>query len=99
MGEEVENKIIINYSDIPNFPISTVEGHKSRFIFGTLNNKKVAVMQGRFHFYEGYKMQEVVFPVWVMKALGNKQADCYQCCWRSKQELYTRRFDADKRSY
>ncbi|MDF2532669.1 MAG: punA [Clostridia bacterium] len=70
MGEEVENKIIINYSDIPNFPVSTVEGHKSRFIFGTLNNKKVAVMQGRFHFYEGYKMQEVVFPVWVMKALG-----------------------------
>jgi purine-nucleoside phosphorylase len=70
MGEEVENKIIINYSDIPNFPVSTVEGHKSRFIFGTLNNKKVAVMQGRFHFYEGYKMQEVVFPIWVMKALG-----------------------------
>lgn len=70
MGEEVENKIIINYSDIPNFPVSTVEGHKSRFIFGTLNGKKVAVMQGRFHFYEGYKMQEVVFPVWVMKALG-----------------------------
>jgi purine-nucleoside phosphorylase len=70
MGEEVENKIIIDYSDIPNFPVSTVEGHKSRFIFGTLNNKKVAVMQGRFHFYEGYKMQEVVFPVWVMRALG-----------------------------
>lgn len=70
MGEEVENKIIIEYSAIPNFPVSTVEGHKSRFIFGTLNNKKVAVMQGRFHFYEGYKMQEVVFPVWVMKALG-----------------------------
>jgi len=70
LGEEVENKIIIDYSDIPNFPVSTVEGHKSRFIFGTLNNKKVAVMQGRFHFYEGYKMQEVVFPVWVMKALG-----------------------------
>lgn len=70
LGEEVQDKIIINYSDIPNFPVSTVEGHKSRFIFGTLNNKKVAVMQGRFHFYEGYKMQEVVFPVWVMKALG-----------------------------
>lgn len=70
LGEEVEDKIIINYSDIPNFPISTVEGHKSRFIFGTLNGKKVAVMQGRFHFYEGYRMQEVVFPVWVMKSLG-----------------------------
>jgi purine-nucleoside phosphorylase len=70
LGEEVEDKIIIPYSDIPNFPISTVEGHKSRFIFGTLKGKKVAVMQGRFHFYEGYQMQEVVFPVWVMKSLG-----------------------------
>lgn len=70
LGEEVENKVIIDYSDIPHFPVSTVEGHKSRFIFGTLNGKNVAVMQGRFHFYEGYKMQEVVFPVWVMKALG-----------------------------
>lgn len=70
LGEEVADKIIINYSDIPNFPVSTVEGHKSRLVFGTLNNKKVAVMQGRFHYYEGYKMQEVVFPVWVMKALG-----------------------------
>lgn len=70
LGEEVADKIIIEYSDIPNFPVSTVEGHKSRLVFGTLNNKKVAVMQGRFHYYEGYKMQEVVFPVWVMNALG-----------------------------
>lgn len=70
MGEEVENPVIIEYKDIPNFPVSTVEGHKSRFIFGTLKGKKVAVMQGRFHYYEGYKLQEVVFPVWVMKALG-----------------------------
>ncbi len=70
MGEEVEDKIIIDYKDIPNFPVSTVEGHKSRFIFGTLNGKKVAVMQGRFHFYEGYQIQQTVFPVWVMKALG-----------------------------
>jgi len=70
LGEEVQDKVIIEYSDIPNFPISTVEGHKSRFIFGTLNNKKIAVMQGRFHYYEGYSMQDVVFPVWVMHALG-----------------------------
>ncbi len=70
MGEEVEDKIIIEYSDIPNFPVSTVEGHKSRFIFGTLGGKKVAVMQGRFHYYEGYHIQQTVFPVWVMKALG-----------------------------
>lgn len=72
LGEEVQDKIIIEYSKIPNFPVSTVEGHKSRFVFGTLMGKKVAVMQGRFHYYEGYKMQEVVFPVWVMKALGIK---------------------------
>ncbi len=70
LGEEVQDKVIIEYSDIPNFPVSTVEGHKSRFIFGTLNNKKIAVMQGRFHYYEGYSMQDVVFPVWVMHALG-----------------------------
>ena len=73
LGEEVENKTIIDYKDIPNFPVSTVEGHKSRFVFGDLNGKKVAVMQGRFHFYEGYKIQDVVFPVWVMRALGIKE--------------------------
>ncbi len=70
LGEEVEDKVYISYGDIPNFPVSTVEGHKGRFVFGTLMGRKVAVMQGRFHFYEGYKMQEVVFPIWVMKALG-----------------------------
>ena len=70
LGEEVENKTIIEYKDIPNFPVSTVEGHKSRFVFGEMNGKKVAVMQGRFHYYEGYDIQDVVFPVWVMKAIG-----------------------------
>ncbi|MDF2520808.1 MAG: purine-nucleoside phosphorylase, partial [Clostridia bacterium] len=50
LGEEVQDKIIIEYSKIPNFPVSTVEGHKSRFVFGTLKGKKVAVMQGRFHY-------------------------------------------------
>ncbi|MGE5632492.1 MAG: purine-nucleoside phosphorylase [Caulobacteraceae bacterium] len=73
MAEIVEDKIIIDYKDIPNFPVSTVQGHKGRLVFGILNGKKVAVMQGRFHFYEGYKMQEVVFPVWVFKALGIKK--------------------------
>jgi purine-nucleoside phosphorylase len=73
LGEEVQDRVVNEYSSIPNFPVSTVEGHKSRFVFGTLNNKKVAVMQGRFHYYEGYKMQEVVFPVWVMQALGIKK--------------------------
>lgn len=70
LGEEVDNKTIIEYSHIPNFPVSTVEGHKGRFILGELESVDVAVMQGRFHFYEGYSMQEIVFPILVMKAIG-----------------------------
>lgn len=60
----------INYSDIPNFPVSTVEFHSGKLIYGTLENKKVVVMQGRFHLYEGYSLQEVTFPVRILKALG-----------------------------
>lgn len=63
----------LNYQDIPHFPVSTVEGHQGRLIFGTLAGKKVVAMQGRFHYYEGYTMQEVTFPVRVMKFLGIKQ--------------------------
>ncbi|MFP4288015.1 MAG: purine-nucleoside phosphorylase [Bacteroidales bacterium] len=59
-----------DYRNIPNFPLSTVEGHKGKLIFGTLEGKKVVAMQGRFHYYEGYKMQEIVFPVRVMKLMG-----------------------------
>jgi purine-nucleoside phosphorylase len=60
----------INYSDIPNFPVSTVEFHSGKLIFGTLENKKVIVMQGRFHLYEGYSLQEITFPIRILKALG-----------------------------
>ena len=60
----------INYSDIPNFPVSTVEFHSGKLIFGTLENKKVVVMQGRFHLYEGYSLQEVTFPIRILKGLG-----------------------------
>lgn len=69
-----EIKIIkdLDYHKIPNFPVSTVEGHKGRLIFGELGGKKVVAMQGRFHFYEGYSMQEVTFPVRVLKMLGIK---------------------------
>ncbi len=67
---EIQIEHILNYQDIPHFPISTVEGHKGKLIFGTLSGKKVIAMQGRFHFYEGYTMQEVTFPVRVMKFLG-----------------------------
>ncbi len=62
----------LDYEDIPNFPVSTVEGHKGRLIFGMLAGKKVVAMQGRFHYYEGYTMQEVTFPVRVLKYLGIK---------------------------
>lgn len=62
--------IEINYSDIPHFGISTVEFHSGKLIFGSFENKKVLVMQGRFHLYEGYTLQEVTFPVRILKALG-----------------------------
>jgi len=67
---EIKIKHAIPYEDIPNFPISTVEGHQGQLIFGEIGGKNVVAMQGRFHFYEGYTMQEVVFPVRVMKFLG-----------------------------
>lgn len=60
----------IPYQEIPNFPVSTVESHSGKLIFGELGGKKVVAMQGRFHYYEGYNMQQVTFPVRVMKLLG-----------------------------
>jgi purine-nucleoside phosphorylase len=60
---EITDKYEISYKDIPNFPVSTVEGHSGKLIFGKLGNKDIMAMQGRFHFYEGYSMKEVTFPV------------------------------------
>ena len=70
LADHIENRIIIDYKDIPQFPVSTVEGHVGRFIFGDLEDKKVLAMQGRFHYYEGYSMKEVTLPIRVMKKLG-----------------------------
>lgn len=70
--KEIEVIKEINYADIPGFPVSTVKGHGSKLIFGKLNGVNVVAMQGRFHFYEGYSMQEVILPVRVMKFLGIK---------------------------
>ena len=69
---EIEIEHSISYKDIPHFPVSTVEGHSGRLIFGKLGGKQVVAMQGRFHFYEGYSMEKVTFPVRVMKFLGIK---------------------------
>ena len=70
--DHINIEVEIPYGEVPNFPISTVQGHKGRLIFGTLGNKYIMAMQGRFHYYEGYTMQQVTFPVRVMKALGIK---------------------------
>ncbi|WP_276497419.1 purine-nucleoside phosphorylase [Pontibacter litorisediminis] len=67
---ELEVAHAIPYAEIPNFPVSTVESHSGKLIFGRLADRRVVVMQGRFHFYEGYSMEQVVFPVRVMKLLG-----------------------------
>ena len=69
---EITDKYEICYESIPNFPVSTVEGHSGKLIFGKLGNKEILAMQGRFHFYEGYAMTEVTFPVRVMRELGIK---------------------------
>ena len=67
---EIEIQDTIDYSDIPHFPLSTVEFHSGKLILGKLGGKPIVCMQGRFHYYEGYSMEEVVFPVRVMKFLG-----------------------------
>ncbi len=67
---EIKVEYKINYTDIPNFPVSTVEGHSGELIFGEIGGKKVVAMAGRFHYYEGYSTQEVVFPIRVLKFLG-----------------------------
>ncbi|WP_430812656.1 MULTISPECIES: purine-nucleoside phosphorylase [unclassified Carboxylicivirga] len=68
--KEINIEKSIPYEEIPNFPVSTVEGHSGRLIFGTINEVPILAMQGRFHFYEGYDMKQVTFPVRVMKQMG-----------------------------
>ncbi len=70
--KEIKKEVVIDYANIPYFPISTVESHHGKLIFGTLAGKKIVAMQGRFHLYEGYNLKQVTFPVRVMKFLGVK---------------------------
>jgi purine-nucleoside phosphorylase len=72
LAKEIKPELTLNYEDIPNFPVSTVESHHGKLIFGYIDGKRVIAMKGRFHFYEGYTMEQVTFPVRVMKLLGIK---------------------------
>lgn len=72
IANQIENSTAINYDELPHFPVSTVEFHKGRLIFGYLNNRKIVAMQGRMHYYEGYSMLDITYPIRVMKFLGIK---------------------------
>ena len=72
LSEEIEKEVTIPYKDIPHFPVSTVEGHEGKLIFGKLGGKDIMAMEGRFHYYEGYSMKEVTFPIRIMRELGVK---------------------------
>ena len=70
MADVIENPVYVDYGDIPHFPVSTVAGHRGRFVYGCIHGKKVLIMQGRVHYYEGYDMSQVVMPVRVIGLLG-----------------------------
>lgn len=76
----VEDKEDISYESIPNFPVSTVKGHEGKLVFGRINDVEVLLMQGRFHYYEGYTMKEVTYPVYVMKQLGIEKIIVTNAC-------------------
>ncbi|MDR6224576.1 purine-nucleoside phosphorylase [Desmospora profundinema] len=80
LANDMEEADVIPYSDIPHFPESTVEGHAGQLVLGRLSGKNVVAMQGRFHYYEGYPQRDVVFPVYVMKALGIKTLIATNAC-------------------
>ncbi len=71
--QQIENPVTIDYSAIPHFPVSTVEFHKGKLIYGSMHGKKILAMQGRLHYYEGFSMQQITLPVRVMKILGIEQ--------------------------
>ncbi len=85
--DSMEKKQEISYDEIPNFPKSTVEGHEGKLIFGLLNGVEVMAMQGRFHYYEGYSMREVTYPIYVMKLMGIEQLLITNACGGIHEKL------------
>jgi purine-nucleoside phosphorylase len=88
LADEIQQPVTIDYHDIPHFPVSTVEGHAGKLVIGELEGKTVAAMQGRFHFYEGYSLQQVTFPVRVFKALGTETVVVTNACGGINSNLY-----------
>ena len=80
LADSIENPIIIPFAEIPHFPVSTVEGHEGQLIFGKLEGKQVLLLKGRVHYYEGYSMQEVTFPIRIMQAFGIKTLILTNAC-------------------
>ena len=87
LANEVEDRVVVPYQEIPYFPVSTVPGHAGQLVVGRMGGRRVLVMQGRFHFYEGYPMDTVVFPVRMMRVLGienllvTNAAGCVNTAW------------------
>jgi purine-nucleoside phosphorylase len=88
LADEIEAAVKIDYSEIPHFPLSTVEGHAGKLVVGKLRGKNVVALQGRFHYYEGYAMEAVTFPVRVFKALGVKIMIVTNACGGINPDLY-----------
>lgn len=96
LGDQVESPVYIPYEDIPHFCRSTVQGHRGRLVFGTLEGKPVAVMQGRMHYYEGYSMEQVCYPLRVLRLLGadklivTNAAGCINTGWQAGDVMLIR---------
>lgn len=88
LAKEIKNKVIIPYESIPNFPLSTVESHAGQLLIGTLMGKTVVAMQGRFHRYEGYDLNQITFPIRVMRALGAKKLAVFGASGGINREFY-----------
>lgn len=80
MADKVEDRVVIKYSEVPNLPVSTVHGHAGQFVCGTLEGKKVIMMQGRFHYYEGHPMSVLALPIHIMKYIGVKSLIVTNAC-------------------
>ena len=88
LADEIENPVKISFADVPHFKTSTVKGHEGQWVLGDLEGKKVMAMQGRLHFYEGYTMQDITFPVRIMQLMGIKTLVVTNACGAINPDMY-----------